>query len=116
MVFEKHIEGTPPSYIQGLCSIPTQVPKLIAELIIKCWNSHPTERPASEEIYDTICMWNNDILNDKQTKFVEQMTKADESLEKVLASNLSHPKVYSEEIYTSRRFDFLSQSITDNKL
>ncbi|RIB25610.1 kinase-like domain-containing protein, partial [Gigaspora rosea] len=33
-------------------AIPSHVPKLIAKLIMKCWDTRPNNRPTSEEIYD----------------------------------------------------------------
>ncbi|CAG8750581.1 8251_t:CDS:1, partial [Dentiscutata erythropus] len=88
--------------------IPSYVPNLVTELIIKCWDAQPNKRPTSKELYETTSIWINEILNDEAIEFVEQIKNADETLENCLKPNLSaipHP----EAIYSSRRFESLNQ-------
>ncbi|CAG8497235.1 32778_t:CDS:2 [Gigaspora margarita] len=35
-------------------SIPLHVPKLVKELIIKCWDDQKDKRPTSEDIFNTL--------------------------------------------------------------
>ncbi|CAG8844622.1 31683_t:CDS:1, partial [Racocetra persica] len=83
-------------------SIPEHVPKLVAELIIKCWDDQPNKRPTSKEIYDIISIWNND-MSDDSSEIAAQIRKADEILG-LNMSTLSHFNIYAEEIYDNRRF------------
>ncbi|CAG8536766.1 17240_t:CDS:2, partial [Racocetra fulgida] len=61
-------------------SIPKHVPKLVADLINRCWNDQPEERPTSEKICDTISNWNNEIKNNEVTEFVVQIREADKMI------------------------------------
>ncbi|CAG8643916.1 655_t:CDS:1 [Racocetra fulgida] len=90
--------------------VPTNAPKLIKDLITKCWNDQPDKRPTSKEIFDIINTWNSNTLSDISTKIVKQIS-SDESNENILESNQSIPahfKIHSKAIYTSRKFAPLS--------
>ncbi|CAG8476381.1 22167_t:CDS:2 [Cetraspora pellucida] len=65
-------------------NIPTHVPKPIAELIVKCWDAKPENRPSSEKLFEII------------------------NLEIFLTSSPSHIDIHSEAIYSRRRFTPLS--------
>ncbi|CAG8793477.1 19301_t:CDS:1, partial [Racocetra persica] len=95
-------------YYSGLRpSIPKYVPKLVSELIVKCWNAQPVQRPTAKEICDIINSWNND----KSSEIIAQIMKADETFENLLISDAlepSHFKINPEAIYRSRLFDSLS--------
>ncbi|CAG8779684.1 14795_t:CDS:1, partial [Racocetra fulgida] len=51
-------------------SIPTYIPKIVAELIIKCWDAQPETRPTSKEVCDTLNMWSN------SKEFISQMNRS----------------------------------------
>ncbi|CAG8457868.1 15575_t:CDS:2 [Cetraspora pellucida] len=72
--------------------IPTHVPKLIAELIITCWNTEPVKRLSSKEIFNIIDAWNNE--NDESVEIVAQTKEADEALKNIVISNTSTKKFY----------------------
>ncbi|CAG8510776.1 9816_t:CDS:10, partial [Cetraspora pellucida] len=86
--------------------IPKNVPKLVAKLIIKCWNIQPDKRPTSKVIYDTINTWYNEILDDKPTEIVAQIKEADKILESKMSTS-SDFDTYPETC-VSRQFDALS--------
>ncbi|CAG8680918.1 5893_t:CDS:1, partial [Racocetra persica] len=60
-------------------SILTHVPKLVAELIVKCWNTCPGKIPISKEICDNISIWNNNILSNESNEFTAQIKMVDET-------------------------------------
>ncbi|CAG8826034.1 11811_t:CDS:1, partial [Racocetra persica] len=66
--------------------IPTHIPRVVNELINKCWRAQPNKRPSSQEIYDTLNAWNiNNIFDKESTNFIEQTESA-----------LHHFEVHSE--------------------
>ncbi|RIB29055.1 kinase-like domain-containing protein, partial [Gigaspora rosea] len=65
--------------------IPPSVPKLVQELIVKCWNAQPDKRPTSKDVFDTISMWNSDMFNDISTDIATQIN-SDETIENSLES------------------------------
>ncbi|CAG8485777.1 6451_t:CDS:2 [Racocetra fulgida] len=101
-------------------SIPGNVPILIAELIIKCWDPHPGKRLNSKEIYDTINIWNNEIINNEFTELAAQIKKADEMLmnDLSMSSSSSFEKIHPEAIYFSRPLNTLNIFVdsVDHKL
>ncbi|CAG8698847.1 17428_t:CDS:1, partial [Cetraspora pellucida] len=52
--------------------IPIHVPKLISDLIVKCWDAKPEKRPSSKELCKTL-----DELNRSPTEFNVPITKAE---------------------------------------
>ncbi|CAG8853004.1 6461_t:CDS:1, partial [Gigaspora margarita] len=53
--------------------IPTHVPKLVAELINKCLNTQPNKRTTSEEVYEAINIWYNELLKDESTAKIKEV-------------------------------------------
>ncbi|CAG8805320.1 10331_t:CDS:1, partial [Cetraspora pellucida] len=88
-------------------SIPTHVPKLITELIVKCWDAQSERRPNSKVIYDTINMWNDEVLSNKSTEFTKQIRDVDEVIEKFNISVSPDFKMHPEAIYSRRQLDSL---------
>ncbi|CAG8694089.1 13330_t:CDS:2 [Cetraspora pellucida] len=80
-------------------SIPANVPNLVAELIIKCWNAQPDKRPTSREIYEALNKWNSEISSNKSTEIVTQIRKANEMLKDNMSTTLSYIDTFSDEIY-----------------
>ncbi|CAG8664770.1 7073_t:CDS:1, partial [Racocetra fulgida] len=76
------------------------MPKLFAELIIKCWDAHPYKRPISGEIQKILNTWNNEMLNNELTEFVAQIKKADEILSSCILAQ-SHITTDTEATYTN---------------
>ncbi|RIB10985.1 kinase-like domain-containing protein [Gigaspora rosea] len=92
--------------------IPTSTPKLLAKLIIQCWDARPNKRPTSNELYLTIKRLYDEVMENKQTEFVEQIKKAEKAEEnstdslQINASKMPHYKTHPGAIYTSRLLDF----------
>ncbi|RGB28636.1 kinase-like domain-containing protein, partial [Rhizophagus diaphanus] len=42
-------------------TISKDVPKLLADLIVKCWNAEIKNRPTTKELYRTLNEWNDEI-------------------------------------------------------
>ncbi|CAG8471161.1 10726_t:CDS:2 [Dentiscutata heterogama] len=63
------------------------MPELISKLIVKCWDAKPENRPSSEELYDTLDGYYNEILNQSSAEFNTQINKADEASEEFLISS-----------------------------
>ncbi|CAG8734411.1 36107_t:CDS:1, partial [Gigaspora margarita] len=80
--------------------IQTHVPKLVVELINKCLNAEPDERPTSKEVYQTTNIWYNEILNNKQTTLVAQVKKVDEMIVNNLDSKLPRPEKFMSVNYS----------------
>ncbi|RIB27379.1 kinase-like domain-containing protein [Gigaspora rosea] len=90
-------------------SIPQHVPKLVKELIIKCWDGQKDKRPTSEDIFNTLNMWDSSILSDTSTEMDTQIS-SDETVELIPI----HVKIHSEVTYTSRKFAPLSSKYIIN--
>ncbi|CAG8524190.1 24515_t:CDS:2 [Gigaspora margarita] len=84
--------------------IPIYVPEIIAELILKCWDALPDKRPSSEEIDETINIWNNQIANDEQTELIVQTKKADEMVNNLVFTQ-PHSEMHPDAIYVSTQLD-----------
>ncbi|CAG8490734.1 16582_t:CDS:2, partial [Gigaspora margarita] len=85
--------------------IPTHVPRLVADLIIQCWNADPDQRPSSKNIVDTLDVWNNEILNNEITEFISQIKEAD----RITYGNItSHFETHPEAFYVSRQIHSLN--------
>ncbi|CAG8667842.1 7359_t:CDS:1, partial [Scutellospora calospora] len=101
-------------YYHGLRpSIPTHIPKVIAELITKCWDPQPDKRPSSKEIYETIT-----ACYDKSTEFIAQIENYDEVMKTFFESRVSTPsvlKTHTEENNTSRQFTPLNIADSDQQ-
>ncbi|CAG8718220.1 3682_t:CDS:2, partial [Scutellospora calospora] len=89
--------------------IPAHVPKLISELIVKCWDDKPENRPFSEKLYNTLVRWHNEILNQTSTEFTTQIRKADE-----VSEYFPIPSPSNIEIYSESRFVPLNIENSDN--
>ncbi|RIB00729.1 kinase-like domain-containing protein [Gigaspora rosea] len=98
-------------------SIPAHVPRLVTELIIKCWDPQPDKRLSSKEIYATINVWNNEITNNEFTELVAQIKKADEMLNDLSISTPSFfEKIHADTIYFSRSLDTLKEQKSNETL
>jgi len=48
------------------------IPRLLKNLIRKCWDANPRKRPTTEEMNRTINSWLNEIKDKKNTEFHQQ--------------------------------------------
>ncbi|CAG8616298.1 20596_t:CDS:2 [Dentiscutata erythropus] len=97
-------------------AIPSHVPKLIAKLIMKCWDARPNNRPASEEIYDILRIWINDISKNSSTEIVAQIKECEETFNNLSKSDglttAYYYKPYPEAKYTSKFIEYtIHQSV-----
>ena len=76
--------------------ITNDTPEFYAELIKRCWDHNPENRPTAEEIYD--CLWEYDYSQIKEKKKIIEL--AEEKRQKIIGSSkfLSD----TESFYTSR--------------
>ncbi|RHZ86110.1 hypothetical protein Glove_54g95 [Diversispora epigaea] len=83
------------------------IPKFCSDLMYRCWNDDPSERPTAQELYDVL--WNlfEIVLNMKvEDNLFQQFKIADENQEKAIKSQkpeLSYPYIsHSQSCYISR--------------
>ncbi|KAF0358076.1 kinase-like domain-containing protein [Gigaspora margarita] len=82
---------------------------------MKCWDTRPNNRPTSEEIYDIIRIWNNDVLEDNSTEIVAQIKECEE-----ISNNFSpeeyYYKTHPEAKYTSQFIEYTNHRLPLNAL
>ncbi|CAB4433237.1 unnamed protein product [Rhizophagus irregularis] len=84
-------------------SIFKYTPKLLADLITKCWDAEVINRPTAKELYQTLNKWNNDEYEDSdQVNEYNDKIKLNRTSEKRYNNIPKHPQA----IYTSRLLDF----------
>ncbi|KLL03221.1 MAG: hypothetical protein MRECE_23c007 [Mycoplasmataceae bacterium CE_OT135] len=77
----------------------TQAPQLLKDLIKKCWDANPLQRPVASELAKTL----NDWYNGKNAEFNNQC-KEFRALSKTTNTSLKY-KLHPSAIYTSRLLD-----------
>ncbi|GBC22208.1 uncharacterized protein OCT59_024065 [Rhizophagus irregularis] len=60
-------------------TISKDIPKLLADLIIKCWDAEIKNRPTTKELYQLLKKWNVEIKNIKDGKDGENSENGDNS-------------------------------------
>ncbi|CAG8669689.1 10564_t:CDS:1, partial [Racocetra fulgida] len=45
--------------------IPPDIPELVTQSIMRCWDAQPDERPTSEELHAILYEWQTDLRKDK---------------------------------------------------
>ncbi|UZO01564.1 uncharacterized protein OCT59_020077 [Rhizophagus irregularis] len=100
--------------------ISEDVPRLLADLIVKCWDAEIENRPTTKELYQLLTKWNdeiNKIINSEDSKNSEdseiysQIKVSDEIGEKKFESRSSKDRskniqTHPQAIYTSRLLNF----------
>jgi serine/threonine protein kinase len=85
-----------------------KVPKLIVNLIKRCLDAKPFNRPKAEEIYNTLFEW--EIKFNDQIELQIQIKEAEEINENLLTKSVSSTSLsyetHSEAVYTSRLLNF----------
>ncbi|UZO17156.1 uncharacterized protein OCT59_008517 [Rhizophagus irregularis] len=99
-----HDNGLAIKICEGLKpSIFKYTPKLLADLITKCWDAEEINRPTAKELYQTLNEWNNDEYEDSdQVNEYNDKIKLNRTSEKRYNNIPKHPQA----IYTSRLLDF----------
>jgi serine/threonine protein kinase len=100
--------------------IPMHTPRLLVDLIKRCWESKPSNRPSTKELKDLISQWWNELQNDKETE-IQAQCKASEEISRNSATFTPTPLLYvshPEAVYYSRLLEFnnLPRPIIKSKL
>ncbi|RIB11486.1 kinase-like domain-containing protein [Gigaspora rosea] len=85
-------EGLRPTILEGTTSC-------YVDLLKKCWNKDPEERPSALEIYETITNWKND------EEILASFSKSDKEMIKYFAFDFN---VKDESVYGSKFINFTS--------
>ena len=98
-------EGERPEIIEN-------TPQCYINLMKKCWDENPSERPNSSEVCDLIQNWNKMIcgenINEESENIIREFYEADKFLKQKQTSVLtfkSHPQAY----HASHLLDFTKQ-------
>ncbi|RGB32576.1 kinase-like domain-containing protein [Rhizophagus diaphanus] len=94
--------------------ISKDVPKLLANLIIKCWDAKMENRPTTKELYHILKKWNEEIIYDENSEIYFQIKKCDIIGRKKFENRKNRQskdkskniQTYSQAIYTSRALNF----------
>ncbi|CAB4414705.1 unnamed protein product [Rhizophagus irregularis] len=90
--------------------ISEDVPKLLADLIVKCWDAEIENRPTTKELYQILTKLNDERYNN-ETEIGSQVRVCDEIGKKKFESRSSKDKskniqTHPQAIYTSRLINF----------
>ena len=84
-----------------------KIPQLLEDLIKRCWDADPTQRPTAEELKKILGDWWDEIYRKKSTEFYQQYEKVTEfnkNLPKVISD--SNYQIHPSAVYTSRLLNF----------
>ncbi|PKY58280.1 hypothetical protein RhiirA4_480058, partial [Rhizophagus irregularis] len=89
-------------------------PKLLADLINKCWDAKPENRPTAKELYQTLNKWYNDKDSDTESQVNEDndtKSQVNNYNDKIKLNRTSERKygniqTNTQAIYTSRLLSF----------
>ncbi|CAB4444226.1 unnamed protein product [Rhizophagus irregularis] len=95
-------------------TIPKDIPKLIADLIIKCWDSEIKNRPTTKELYQLLGKWYDEMYTAKFNSEAEiylQTNECDKIREEKFKNRSNEEKsksfkTHPQAIYTSRLLNF----------
>jgi len=105
---------------QGLRpKFPTQIkiPQLLLDLISKCWDEDPKKRPTTEELYNILSAWNEEVKDKKNTRFYQQIQETEEFNQKLpeevrFSKYEIHPQTfYTSKLINTKKINELSQKI-----
>ena len=89
-----------------------KVPQLIVQLIKRCLDANPSNRPTSVEIYKILREWHDKQINSQTVELQRQIEEVDKVNNSSSNNNISSTslgvsyKTHSEAIYTSRLLNF----------
>ncbi|POG62879.1 kinase-like domain-containing protein [Rhizophagus irregularis DAOM 181602=DAOM 197198] len=91
-------------------TISKDIPKLLADLIIKCWDAEIKNRPTIKELYQILTKWNEEKDN-SETEIYLQLEGCDKTREEKFKNRSNEDKYKSfqthpQAIYTSRLLNF----------
>jgi serine/threonine protein kinase len=90
--------------------ISKDTPKLLADLIMKCWDAKPENRPSAKELYQILDKL-DDEKRDKNSEIYSQIEECDKISESKFKNRSSEDKsknlqTHPQAIYTSRLLNF----------
>ncbi|POG82356.1 kinase-like domain-containing protein [Rhizophagus irregularis DAOM 181602=DAOM 197198] len=90
--------------------ISKDIPKLFADLIMKCWNAEVKNRPSTKELYQVLNKWKDEV-KDKNTELYSQIKECDKISKSKFKNRSNKDKskniqTHPQAIYTSRLLDF----------
>src|SRR4051812_2529880 len=89
--------------------ISEDTPKLLTELIIKCWDVNAENRPTAREIRQILKKWNDESYN-KSSEIYSQIKECEKTRKDKLKNNSSKKKpiikTHPQATYTSRLLNF----------
>jgi serine/threonine protein kinase len=91
--------------------ISKDLPKLLTDLIIRCWDAESKNRPTAKELYQILNKWDTSEKYEKHSDLYSQIEKCDEIGRKNFESRsrTDKPKdiqTHPQAIYTSRLLNF----------
>ena len=90
--------------------ISNDTPKLLADLIMKCWDAKPENRPTAKELYQILKKWNGEKYNVNSEIYsqIEECDKIGKSKFKNRsnADKSKNLQTHPQAIYTSRLLNF----------
>jgi hypothetical protein len=86
-------------------------PKFLVDLIVKCWDAKPENRPTAKELYQILKMWSYKEFNNGDNEIKSQMREFNKINRNKLKNRLNKTKpesitTHPQAIYTSRLFNF----------
>ena len=91
--------------------ISEDTPKLLANLIMKCWDAKPENRPTAKELFQITKKWFYEEIDDKNSVLYSQVKECEKIRENKLKNKSNEDKsknfqTHPQAIYTSRILNF----------
>ena len=93
-------------------NISEDIPKLLADLIRKCWDAKAENRPTAKELFQILHKWDDECTNnDDNSEIFQQIKECEKIRENKLKEKLDKDKpkniqTHPQAIYTSRLLNF----------
>ena len=90
--------------------IPDDTPKFYAELMQRCWDDVPENRPTASQLNEALGKWITLICQDPNPSEISIQHSVSEEKRKTIRENsetYTHPEIHPEAHYTSRFLYFL---------
>ena len=85
--------------------IPFHTPKLITQIIMRCWDARITHRPTFDELFNELYKYQDDYRN-KINEITIQIKEAEEFSKNQTTTTTLNYKTHPQAIYTSRLLNF----------
>ncbi|RHZ80177.1 hypothetical protein Glove_139g23 [Diversispora epigaea] len=99
--------------------IPFHIPKLITQIIMRCWDARITHRPTFDELYNELnkYYWDYENNNNDDKEITIQIKKAEEEFSKNQATSTTpaNYKTHPQAFYTSRLLNFSNLPTPKNR-